>query len=539
MRTQLRGLSPSTLDLVKKLVSWPTLKERWNGNRETLAILDRIGRANEPAAIRDLMSFGLVRSEEIRAKARLIIRSLFTLIPIEALQLLDESLRQSWAHLEDWYGLRPEAIDNIGLNTDSDRVFVGLVTSHRSGHVRAAALRALGADPSDLGVPFLLIRLADWVTEVQIIAENAVQEKLRPEHASAFVGCLGLVDRLTSNSRFRAEYSQWIDSLLARSDCAQALREGMKGSSCAIRRHCYRVAVQNPGLNIDEVLAQAIGDTDVLVRKWAFTTGPDLLPARRDELTSLAAKDSYGPIRRVAFDALLADSPAAFDRLLPFLFDRSAAIRRECQSVMSKTAGRSPAGVYRARIQDPGPKNLDISVVGLAETGDRTDAEVILKLLANRSARVRRSVIRALRILGAEGHEATFLNVVSTDVPSVAREAAFTLLSAWTVPADAVWARAFANTDHRIRMSVLKLLKNAGKWKQLRFYLQAAADSDPGLAERALGMLSQWLEKFNRSFVQATISDLEACVELTETARRRLPASVARQLDFILTTSAK
>src|SRR5207245_6738738 len=259
MRTQLRGLSPSTLDLVKKLVSWPTLKERWNGNRETLAILDRIGRANEPAAIRDLMSFGLVRCEELRAKARLIVRSLFTLIPIEALQLLDESLRQSWAHLEDWYGLRPEAIDNIGLNTDSDRVFVGLVTSHRSGHVRAAALRALGADPSDLGVPFLLIRLADWVTEVQIIAENAVQEKLRPEHASAFVGCLGLVDRLTSNSRFRAEYSQWIDSLLARSDCAQALREGMKGSSCAIRRHFYREAVKNQGLHIAEVLAQAIG----------------------------------------------------------------------------------------------------------------------------------------------------------------------------------------------------------------------------------------------------------------------------------------
>jgi len=87
-------------------------------------------------------------------------------------------------------------------------------------------------------------------------------------------------------------------------------------------------------------------------------------------------------------------------------------------------------------------------------------------------------------------------------------------------------------------MSVLKLLKNAGKWEQLRACLQAAADSDPGLAEHALGMLSQWLEKFNRSFVQATMSDLETCLELTEATRRRLPASVARQLDFIFKTSA-
>ena len=435
--------------------------------------------------------------------------------------------------------LAPGAIDNIGLNTDADRVFIGLVTSHRSGYVRAAALRALGADASNVGIPFLLIRLADWVTEVQIIAENAVQEKLRRERANAFVGCLGLVHRLKCNSRFRAEYSQWIDSLLARSECAQALLEGMKGPLRTIRRHCYRVALRNPGLNIDGVLAQAIGDTDVLVRRWAFTTGPDLLPARRDELASLAAEDSYGPIRRIAFDTFSADSPAAFDRLLPFLLDRSAAIRRECQSVMSHRGGRSPAEVYRARIQDRGSKNLDISVVGLAETGDRTDVDEILKLLANRSARVRRSVIRAIRILGAEGNEATLLEVVSTDAPSVAREAAFTLLSGRTVPADAVWAKALTNTDLRIRMSVLKLLKNAGKWEQLRFYLQGAADSDPGLAERAMGMLSHWLEKFNRSFVQTTISDLEACVELTEAARRRLPASVARQLDFILKTSAK
>src|SRR6266702_3642562 len=126
MRTgQLRGLSPSTLELVKKLYGDRTLFQRWNGNDDTISILDQLGDANEPAAIRDLMPFGLTRNEEVRAKARWIIQRLFSQISVEAIPSLDESLRQSWANLEDWYGLRPEAIDSLGRNTSADRVFLG------------------------------------------------------------------------------------------------------------------------------------------------------------------------------------------------------------------------------------------------------------------------------------------------------------------------------------------------------------------------------------------------------------------------------
>jgi hypothetical protein len=84
----------------------------------------------------------------------------------------------------------------------------------------------------------------------------------------------------------------------------------------------------------------------------------------------------------------------------------------------------------------------------------------------------------------------------------------------------------------------LKLLKNAGKWEQLRFYLQAAVDSDADLADRAIEMISRWLDKFNCSFARATTSDLENCGQLFEAVRRGLPPPRADQLAFILKTSA-
>lgn len=534
----LRTLSPATLELFKKLTSWPMLRRHWIGDSGTLSILDQIGQRNEPAAIRDLMSFGLVRDDKVRVKARSVIQNLFVQVPFEALPALDDWLRLSWGQLEDWYGMRPEGVDTIVPTTDTDRVFLGLVASHRSGYVRAAALRALDADPSDLAIPFCLIRLGDWVSEVQRAAESAVQGKLRPEYAKTFVACLGLVDRLANNSRFQPEYSQWIDDLLARPACTQAIREGMESPSREVRRHCYRAAVKNTGLRVDQVLNQALNDNDVLVRRWAFTTGTDVLPERRDELTARAAKDSYGPIRRIGFDAIAANPATTLQELLPFLIDSSGAIRRECQSLASSIPGGSPAQFYRQQIRNPNSKRLDIGVTGLAETGDRTDVDEILQLLASRSGRVRRAVIRALRILGADGNEQTLLHLISTDVPSVAREAAFTLFSLRTVSTSAIWTTALTSGNRQIRLCVLMLLKKARKWEQLRFYLEAVVDSDPNIGEFARRLFSQWMIKFNRSFVQPTASDLESCGKALALARHRLPAHLGEQLEFILRTSA-
>jgi hypothetical protein len=77
---------------------------------------------------------------------------------------LDDSLRRSWGQLNDWYGIRLDGIDNISQENDDDRVFLGLTASHRNGHVRAAAVRALGLETSSLVIPFCLLRLSDWVS---------------------------------------------------------------------------------------------------------------------------------------------------------------------------------------------------------------------------------------------------------------------------------------------------------------------------------------------------------------------------------------
>lgn len=41
---------------------------------------------------------------------------------------LDDALCTSWAHLEDWYGVKLEVVVELGGNTDADRLDLGLLT---------------------------------------------------------------------------------------------------------------------------------------------------------------------------------------------------------------------------------------------------------------------------------------------------------------------------------------------------------------------------------------------------------------------------
>jgi hypothetical protein len=528
----IRRLSPSTQALVGTLTSWKTLNQRWLGADDTLDILERIGEAGEPLAIPALMSFGFKPNNEIRSKARSVIRQLFVRIPVESLPLLDEALRTSWAHLHDWYGMRVEAITELGGETEADRLYLTLLTCHQNGFIRAEALRVvLAIDPSDTIIPFAIIRLADWVPEVRLEAEKVIHSKLVPRNAGCFVRCLELLNRIAGNSRYRPTYSEWIDELLMLPECAADLRRGIESQSREVRRSSCRIAAQGPDAGQDLVMP-ALGDRDVIVRKWAFAMGQKLgFPG---DLMDRAAIDPYGPIRRIAFEAAEANASISTSLLSRFLFDRSAAIRHECQSIFSKRLGQSPADYYRTAIRGTPTRNADICALGLAETGDRSDAAAISALLQSSSARVRRAAVRALRRLGAEGMNTVLLRVVSSDVPSVAREAAFSIFVGRAVPPSDLWNAALNNPDSRVHRSALRLMKHSEKWQQIQYYLRSA--SDPALRECAVEMIRLWVRRYNSTFVQATAGESQALTALMEASAGHLPKDLARELGLIVKT---
>jgi hypothetical protein len=531
----LLALSPGTRQLIRDL--WQTLRDRFASDQRAPRIIEEIRLAREPGAIGDLMAFGLADDIHIRTAARSAIRELLELVSLESLPLLDEMLRREWGYLEYWQGIRPESISSLASVSLDDRAFLRLVASHRNGFVRAEALRLLSNDDSREVIPHILLRLTDWVDQVRSAAELHVRNRLHPAWADSFVNCLPLLDRLAGSSRLNQAMLIWIDGLLCTAACAKALLRGTSSPSYAVRRKSFRLAMVNAAFQPDEVLDRAASDRDVLVRMWAFDSARRI-PNCWQNLRERAQNDPYSPIRRMFLESLLSDPGTPSSSLVPFLVDRSAGIRHSCQHLIDNRLSGSSAAHYRAALGQSTGQETSIYIRGLSETGNPDDARTIAALISSASARTRSEVVRGLRRLRSD-RELDLVAVLRTDVPSVAREGALSLLISRAIPAVYVWEVCLQNPNVRVCLAVLKVFKHAGKWAQMQVYLEASAHNDPLVSAFAIERLQRWIEASNRSFAQPGSDDRITLPRLFDRIRGKLPAALERELRFVLETSCR
>jgi HEAT repeat protein len=201
--------------------------------------------------------------------------------------------------------------------------------------------------------------------------------------------------------------------------------------------------------------------------------------------------------------------------------------------------GVAPVEIYREALAGGSSKRTEIAVRGLAETGSREDGRRLLELLNHCSARVRSAAVHGLGVLKVEQIEEKLLERISSDSRSVAREATSVLLVRKSVFPGAISAAAKQNPDGQAQLAVLRQMWRAGKWVQLRLYLEAAASDNRELAECALERLAVWESQFNRTFVQPSDSEPAELLVLTHRVESRLPADLAKRITFIVQSFAK
>jgi len=516
------------------------LWEKLKGSRDDAAILSEIGNSGEPAAIIDIIPFILATSPDVATAAAKSVHKLVLGTTTNELVWLDQVLRRrssySGDYLYEWHKLSPGHLGLLERFNDASVSLLGMASFHQSGYVREAAIERLGLITSGAALPFLILRVNDWVSDVRDAAYEAIRSRLKPEYARSFIENLTLVSRLEEAER--ADHKpllQAIYQLLQRSECRTALLESLKSEDRFIKRASFKLALNSIDPDLPEVVRLALDQKDTVVRVWAAQrVSSTFAGATLDDFLKVMKRDRFMPVRREALRmAVQRDSPGLLAELRTALLDPHASMREEAHYHLRKLHLMDVATFYLQHLLAGEDLTLYAAICGLGETGATGDDYLIVPYTSHPASKIRRAAIRALAKLNREAHVDLFIQALKDQVPYVSRQALNALADKGSaVNGERIWELFHSSAHAHIRRNTLALIEKLGKWDSIYYLLRALRDSDEAIAGISRFGIQRWLARFNRSFTSPTPEQLARLGNTLEEGSNMLDDRTVEQLRF-------
>lgn len=494
--------------------------------------LDLIARARDARAVQDLLAFLFSSDDVVAASAAQAVDQIVRQCCSAELLRLDDLVRNrgEW----HWPDVAPSQVARLSGGLAG---VLGVFSSHRNGYMREAAVRELAADRRDGGLPFLLIRVNDWVPEVRAAAKQAVLDRLQTEYAREFVRYLPLVFRLKEVGRSDSrEIIAPVLALLGRPECRDMLREGLTDSDRQVRRATFRTLLSEAE-GARQAIRLGLESKDILIRHIAAREararleGPDL-----EATLSRMLRDRFMPVRREALYGFFERLPqAAIDRLRTSLFDPRASVRETARFFLQKRGENDAATRYRNQVCRGESSDLAIAIAGLGETGVAADAVRLERFLDHPAAAVRKASVRALSRLDAGRYSEQFLAALTDPASGVVKMAREILRrQLFGIAPRQLESIYHSTTQPHSRRAVLSLIAELNWWDGAALLLAAAESPDQNLRQRAMDYLRRWRANGRRSTFRPAPEQVARLTEARRQFGHLLDAPLLTDLDIHL-----
>jgi HEAT repeat protein len=446
---------------------------------------------------------------------------------------LDEGIRR---RLAIYSGTWPEDVLSDDMPAD---VLAALRASHPNGRIREAAVMSLSGVTTGFELPFLLLRVNDWVAPVRAAALEAVKSRLHVGYADHLVRNIELFAWL--EGVLRTDNRAWVRGvrkLLTTAPFRPSLEAGLNSSDRFVRRGAFKLLLMAPDVSLPDLARRGLRSHDTvlcLLAARTVATQPD-----REEFHELLLEmrsARFTPIRRAAFEALIAGKDAAL-YVEEALADPHPAVRLLGQA-HAREASIDLGSWYAARLAASQTRRLAAVIAGLGESGDRERAHLVIEYISHALPSVRLAALSALFALGHESTAAAAFQALSDESGSVSRRA-LQILRRRVAEVDParVWGVVTGNARFHAKRNALVLLPSLGKWPSAAYLIRAAGSADPALGKTGLQLLRGWIQRFNASFVGPSQEQLDSLRAAVAECGSSLPKALAEQLRFLADSAA-
>lgn len=418
---------------------------------------------------------------------------------------LDEELRARcpWWKWNEWYNVKPAQVRQLHVSDQNASAEYGVLSFHPNGHVREVAVRRLEKIQDGSELPFLLIRLNDWVRTVHELSRSAVLNRIAANRFPELFEHLELVFWLEGCGRYdHSEIVTEVVTQLASIDSAENLMKAMRSDSRAVRRRAYRSTIGAGVSDSPRIVRCGLSSDDGVLRLWATRDAKTLLSdSELEQILPALLADRFLPVRREALRCAIERFPAkAKESLAAALLDPSYSMRELARFYLRRGANFDIAAYYREQLSQ-----LDLllpAIAGLGESGGADDEWLVRPFLAEGRPKVRAAAIRSVGRLNKGVSVATLLDAMrgpSKRVTAEARIAIERAIDSVTLP-DLLGLLHNEERTH-VLLAVVELIDLKETWMAMPHLIEASTWRNSDVASAAKAKIRS---KFNRLFTNPT-----------------------------------
>jgi len=414
-----------------------------------------------------------------------------------------------------------------------------LLSSHRSGYKRENAVRRLGMLGNPVAIPYLIERANDWVSQVRAAARDALSKLLKADNAAAFVASLPALMHLQTCGRDdHSGLLAAVEDFLLRDENLHHLVATLQSLDSRVARIAFRLLVERQQLSAAELVARGLMHTDVVVRSIVI----DLL--RKLDANDFAAVvekalcDPHMPVRREAFQQLLArDVDAGLRVARKMLFDPSASVR-ELAVYHLQNAGEPVERIYASALTGDRDRVAIVVCVlwSWAYLDNRSRSAQVVQMLDAGFPAVRRAALQTIVRLQGEDARSYLEAALADRSPAVCKEAARLIIRGDHKPgAERLISIARASGLRHAAVACCRVARHVNKWDWLHFILKVYGAREATVTRESFASeVDTWEAHFNRSSAQPDMRSLEEIVAALGVCRAKLTESQLRLLEFTL-----
>ncbi|HZG13518.1 MAG TPA: HEAT repeat domain-containing protein [Candidatus Bathyarchaeia archaeon] len=542
----MRGMSKAELELIDELYTTGSYLDLLRKTEKRMVeIFHALSSSRSMITLTFLLPFAQDRSQPLLQAARQAIQQIIERQGSKGLIGLDQYMRRltpydSMERLSSWHQLTPEEVSAISIQDQSDVSYLGVCSFHRNGYIREKAVERLAQVQSGREIAFLLIRLNDWLPKIRFLAFRALKQRLQPHYAKHFLESIYLVKHL-STYYTREKFSDFVEEIYARFRHPQSrnvLIDGLYAKDPVVRRFCFDFAITLPDMDHESMLMEVIKQPDAWLRLAACKhicssfSGQALL-----RWLDRMKQDVFPPIRQLVLQTVVDRFPdQAQESLKQALLDRHKNIRELARYYLKKTEGMHYPSFYREKLTGTDAAVLLGAIAGMGETGDKTDAPLIMPFLSHESLRVNRASVKALAKLDPESSIDVFLQLLLSDKPSVSREARLALAELVDLRMAPTLLGWYTREQRlHVKKNILFLFSKLGKADSILYLLRASMVPEQEMNALAQRYVEAWVAGYNKRFyIQIRPERREELSVLLEEAKAYLPEKTVQELRFLL-----